>query len=537
MRRIYYGGSILTMKEKDDYVEALMVEDGIIRQTGSLEELQKSAGNAKMICLEGKTLMPSFIDAHSHVMGASQYLWAADLGECKNFMEIIQKLKRYIQDKNITADDFVYGFNYDHEFLEEKTHPNKLVLNQVSKEIPIYISHISGHMGCANDAALKEGNITAESKPTHLIGRVKGSLEPDGYLEEGDAIQLLKKLYPRIKRNLVQDLQFVQKLYASYGITTVQEGAATQDSILFLRTMAQRKMLTLDIVAYLLMEEDTNNVINGNQEYDRKYFHHFKIGGYKIILDGSPQGKSAWMSAPYENSHGFCGHPWHSNQQVEKYIQQAVQEKKQVLAHCNGDAASEQFIETYEKVIKQEKDFEKFRLRPVMIHSQTVRDDQLDRMKKIGMLPSFFIGHIWFWGDIHLKNLGKKRGKRISPVKSAIDRKIRYTFHQDTPVTKPDMLHSIWCAVNRISRQGVSIGSDQKIGVYEALEGITRYAAYQNFEEDKKGSLEAGKIADMVILDKNPLEIEPMKIKDVQVVETIKDGKTIYKKSTIKEKK
>lgn len=167
-------------------------------------------------------------------------------------------------------------------------------------------------------------------------------------------------------------------------------------------------------------------------------------------------------------------------------------------------------------------------LRPVMIHCQTVRDDQLERMATLSMIASIFVGHVWYWGDVHVKNFGPERGNHISPAKSALDRGVVVNFHQDTPVTKPDMLHSVWCAVNRISRTGNVIGEEQAVDVYDALRAVTVNAAYQYFEEDTKGSIETGKRADLVILDRSPLDVEPMDIRDIKVLETIKDGESIY---------
>ena len=215
-----------------------------------------------------------------------------------------------------------------------------------------------------------------------------------------------------------------------------------------------------------------------------------------------------------------------SDEKIEKFVEIAIKEKQQLLVHCNGDAASEQFLRVYEKANPQ--NVYSLDLRPVMIHCQTVRNDQLDRMRKIGMIASIFIGHVWFWGDIHKKNLGLERGNHISPAKDAFDRGVVVNFHQDTPVTPPNMLHSIWCAVNRLSRNDVSIGEEQKISVYKALQAVTINAAYQYFEEDTKGSIKVGKRADLVVLDDSPLEVDLIEIQNIKVLKTIKDGKVIY---------
>lgn len=205
----------------------------------------------------------------------------------------------------------------------------------------------------------------------------------------------------------------------------------------------------------------------------------------------------------------------------------AISREKQLLTHCNGDAASEQLLRCYTKV--KEELGSTAELRPVMVHCQTVRPDQLDRMAPLGMIGSFFVVHTYYWGDVHIRNFGERRGKMISPMRAAIDRGVVYTMHQDTPVVPPDMLLTIWAAVNRISKNGTEMGADQRISVWEALRGVTINAAYQYFEEKEKGSIEPGKRADLVILDRNPLAVPAMELKNIKVLETIKDGRAVYR--------
>lgn len=340
-------------------------------------------------------------------------------------------------------------------------------------------------------------------------------------------MQVLAAVMPRMKMDMAEQMKEAQQLYLKYGITTVQEGAAMAQTMQGLTAFAASGGLELDVVAYIL-KEDYEKTVKEYADYNGKYKNRVKIGGVKVILDGSPQGKSAWLSKPYEGEENYCGYPTHNDAYVTKAAKDAVRGGYQILAHCNGDAASEQFIQSYQVALKEmgtaDGDY-----RPVMIHCQTVRDDQLDRMVQLKMIPSIFIGHTYYWGDIHLKNLGAVRGARISPVKSALERGLIYNFHQDTPVTKPDMLHSVWCAVNRVTRKGQPIGQEQCINVYEALQAVTINAAYAYKEEDQKGTLEAGKMADMVILDANPLKADKKCIKDIVVLETIKEGKTVYK--------
>ena len=164
-----------------------------------------------------------------------------------------------------------------------------------------------------------------------------------------------------------------------------------------------------------------------------------------------------------------------------------------------------------------------------MIHCQTVRTDQIERMKEIGILASVFCDHIWYWGDWHYESvLGPERANRISPLREIANAGINYTLHQDPPICKPNMLFSVHNAINRTTKGGRVLGKEQKLTVWEALKGITVNGAYQCFEENSKGTLEVGKLADLVILDKNPLEIDPSAIKNIKILKTIKRGKTIY---------
>src|SRR5699024_473951 len=246
------------------------------------------------------------------------------------------------------------------------------------------------------------------------------------------------------------------------------------------------------------------------------------------FLDGSPQGKTAWMTEPYEGEETYRGYPWYQDEQVQEYVAKAINDNVQLLTHCNGDSASDQLLRNYEAALDESNNPNKHALRPVMIHCQTARNDQLDKMAELAMIPSIFNAHTYYWGDVHLKNLGDKRGRRISPARSAFDRNLVVNFHQDAPVVAPNMIQTIWSAVNRITRKGVEIGPEERVSAYEALKAVTINAAYAYFEEASKGSLEAGKLADFVILDKNPLKVEKNKIKDIQVLETIKEDTSVW---------
>lgn len=530
MQTIYYNGTILKMDDKEEAAQAVLVEDGRIAGVGSLEEVKEMAKDeVEMYDLAGRTLMPSFIDAHSHITMASQMMMYADLTNCSSFADIVQALKEYAAGGTPLCSKVIVGFGYDHNVLEEERHPDKMLLDKVSEDIPVFIIHVSGHMGVMNSKGLMAAQITEETPDPEggHFGRLEGSLVPDGYLEEAALMQLQYAFAGHMQVDAKDALLKVQQMYLQYGVTTVQDGASAKETIGFLKGMAENGLLKLDVVAYPVMNDEIAEGKASYAECNSGYENHFRVGGYKVILDGSPQGKSAWLSKPYENEETYCGYPWLSDEKVLSYCKAAIKHKRQLLAHCNGDAASEQYLNCYENALKEIED-KACDLRPVMIHCQTVRKDQIERMEKLDMIASVFVGHVYYWGDVHLKNLGEARAMSISPVGTALKHNLIVTFHQDTPVTKPDMLHSVWCAVERHTKKGVLLNKDECVSVYEALKAVTINAAYQYHEEAKKGSIENGKNADLVILDKNPLEVPYEQLKDIQVDVTIKDGKHLY---------
>lgn len=526
---LFYGGSILPMTGEHDRAEALLVRDGRIAFAGPLAEARTLCGSgAEPADLKGRALLPAFIDTHSHLPLVAQFAAFADLSECGCFAQVVDALKTYRDANRIGPDGLIFGVNYDNNFLAEQRHPDKALLDEVSTEIPVFVLHTSSHMGVANSRLLELVGYTAATPDPQggRIGRMPGSSEPNGYLEEASAFgPVMLAMMRRIKTDMAAQMAAAQELYLSYGITTAQDGASGMQNIRLFDALAKAGQLKIDVVAYVMAGENTVQELQPWQRYLCRYEGRFKVGGLKTVLDGSPQGRTAWLSRPYEGTDD-CAYPYMTDQALYEICKTAVENHWQLLAHCNGDAASEQFLNQYARAWRESPD--RPMLRPTMIHCQTVRDDQLDRMPELGMIPSIFVGHTWYWGDIHLKNLGPQRGARISPARSALERGLIYNFHQDAPVTKPNMLHSVWCAVNRITRTGVPIGPEQAIGVYEALKGVTCNAAYAYGEEGRKGTLEPGKLADLVVLSADPTAVDPMSIREIAVQATFKEGVCLY---------
>lgn len=522
---IFYGGDIITME--DTACEAVLVRSGRIAAAGSLMDAEALAPKAERIDLQGKTLLPSFLDPHSHILSFASSLGFVSLADARSFDEIAAAVRRFCEASHKKPGQWVVGFGYDHNSLREKIHPTRELLDRAAPENPVLIANASGHMGAANTAALHELGITRDT-PDPEGGRIgrDGQGKPTGYLEENAFISMTSRVPEPDLGQLAEQFERAQDIYLSYGITTAQEGRVQPGQMKMLDWLAENGRLKLDVVCYV----DENEHAGLFEEYGKyavNYRDRLKLGGYKILLDGSPQGKTAWMTEPYEGEREYRGYPVHPDERVRGLVQKAVEEKRQLLAHCNGNAAAAQYIaacEAYgdDKAVQA--------VRPVMIHAQTVRPDQLERMKPLGMIPSFFAAHLYHWGDTHRKNLGA-RAENISPLRSAASCGIPFTLHQDTPVLPPDMLQTVWCAVNRRTKEGVLLGGGERVSAEEALRGVTANAAYQYFEEKEKGTIREGKKANLVLLDRNPLKVPPEEIKEIAVLATIREGEVLYRRS------
>ncbi|MFT5482783.1 MAG: putative amidohydrolase YtcJ [Halieaceae bacterium] len=533
---IYTNGDIITVNAAQPNVEAVAVRDGKIFAVGDHPGVMALSGdNVILRDLQGGTLIPGLIDAHGHLTMTARNQAAVNVssppvGDVKNIDDLLGRLNQALAEKG--GGSWLIGWGYDDSLLAEQRHPTRADLDRVSTENPIALIHVSGHFIACNSKCLELGGVTAQSEDLAggVIRRVAGSREPNGVLEELAAMWPVYMAMPQpTETQFVGLLGPAQQYYASFGITTVQEGATRPEELKILKSAAAANKLYLDVVAYVYLQ--IPGVTLEDVTPSARYQNHFRVGGIKLVLDGSPQGKTAWLSKPYLHpphgqTQGYAGYGTLTDDQAIELVSSAFEKNVPVLAHANGDAAADQFIGAVKaaSVVHGVAD-----RRPVMIHAQTVREDQLDAMQELGMLPSYFSAHTFFWGDWHRDSVfGEPRASRISPLKTTADRGMPFTTHNDTPIVPPDMMRLLWASVNRITRSGKILGEAQRVSPLEALESMTIHAAYQYFEEDSKGSIEVGKLADLVILDHNPLTVDPIAIKDIVVLETIKSGTTIY---------
>ena len=525
-KQFYFGGTVLTMEDRQPYAEAVLVEDGKIAAVGSCEELMDAAAGAELVDLKGGVLMPGFIDAHSHFSSYAVSLLQPSVEEAVDFKEIQETIRRFLEKNRIPAGKWITVKGFDHNRLREKCPPDRSVLDEVAPDNPLFLQHQSGHTGVFNTKGLEALGVD-ENTPDPAGGRIErvdGRLT--GFMEENAVVEAIQKIPMPTLEELEGAYQEAQRRYAGYGITTMQEGMMMDVMADMLELLCAKKLLRLDLVGYMdvrscaVLKEKFGDHIDA-------YRDHFKIGGYKTFLDGSPQARTAWLRQPYENApDGYRGYPTLTDEQLLETVRRALKEGRQLLAHCNGDAAAQQYLTVFNRALGELDDAPD--IRPVMIHAQLLGRDQLPLMKQIGMIPSFFVAHVYHWGDVHIRNFGMERASGISCAHSAQKEGIRFTFHQDAPVIEPDMLETVWCAVNRVTKDGVELGPQERISPMEALKAVTIHAAYQYFEERSKGSIRAGKRADLTVLSADPTKVPAQAIRDIRVLRTIKDGEIVY---------
>ena len=534
------GKNIVTMDPAQPSVEAVAIDNGKIVSVGSFELVKEMLANdeTRIIKLGNRALLPGFIDAHGHMSGVGTFMEMENLssppvGSVVRMEDLIARLRFRILSQQIPPGEWVFGYGYDDSLIEEGRHPNRDDLDKVSTEHPIALVHVSGHLMAANSAALAAKNITAETEDPDggVIRRRPNSTEPNGVLEETAAFTMREPMARYTTPDAMKAaIRKSAQLHASFGITTAQDGGTDPNTIRIFKEAAEEEAFPIDIVAFAFgarMREDDLDQITAE-----KYSNGFRVGGVKLMLDGSPQGRTAYLSEPYtEGPPGadpdYRAYPVTTQSEYNSRITRLIDNGTPVLTHANGDGAIDMMITGVEAALEGKIMPDH---RTVIIHAQLMREDQLHEVKKLGLVPSYYAAHPFFWGDWHRSSFGEERAAFISPVARTAELGIPHTIHNDAPVVPPNMMRLVWIAVNRETRSGFVLGPDQRASTMQALHAITLGAAYQYFEEDVKGSITPGKQADLVILSGNPLKVPPENLDHLQVIETFSRGRSVFKR-------
>ena len=525
--KIFYNGNIITM-EPSLYKEAIMVENGVIRATGSFNELikQKTA-QTQMIDLQNRTMIPAFINPFGSLFAYAESLRYVSLKDASSFDGIVKAMQGHKERVGLREGQWLIGYGYDHSRLAEKTHPDKNTLDKISAVNPVLICHESKSKGAVNSAGLARLGITKETPAPRdgIIGHFVDTGEPNGYLEEAAFTDFILKIPEPEKEVALDFLQKAQKAFLQCGITAVREIRMNEKKWELLREADGQSKLLLDIFG---CTEFSPALAKAGEAPPAPFPESVRLkqGGYFFAVDNSLRKRASWLTLPYRNaSDGYCGYPLLKEEQMFGLIRRVLTEKAPLAVACSGDAALEHFLTALKKASAE------LEVSPrdsgVTVSAVMARPDQLAELKELGTVPSFAVSGIYYWGDADLENVGAERAMSLYPLNSAASRELPFSLHPDFN-RLPDMLEAIRCAEGRVSSGGIVMGEAEKVPPPEALKAVTLHAAMACGEGERRGSLKAGKKADLAVLSGNPLTVSPAEMKEIRVIKTYKDGAEVY---------
>jgi len=552
---IYSGGDILTMAgATPQYAEALAIGGGRILAVGSRAEVMKLAGpDTKQFNLQGQTLMPGFIDAHGHLVYATHTMLDADLAGVRNIPELLERLKKHAAET--PEGQRVVGMGYRAEQMAENRHPTAAELDTVSTRRPIGISDGSGHHGVMNTALMNELKLGANTPDPEggFYSRKPGTKELSGHAAESAWMSVLATRAPLTTEQTRKGVGRAVALWTENGMTTAAELGLglSSDDIPIARTIVNEQLLPIDLVvfakaasadriidaAYQIVQDrskpntDTaSELLAVRPDLDKRYINRVRLAGVKFWLDGSID--TMFMSQPFTTNPpgvttaNYKGLRVDPQEQLEAALDKHWKAGRQIAAHAIGDEANEQFLLALEGVIRKKGMSDE---RPIFQHAQFLRPDQMARIRAVGGTPSFTAGGLFPMGDYISGLVGPERVNWVGAAASAQKQGVNWTLNTDWPAgVSPSLLFAAWNVVNRTTKSGKVFVPAERVSAYDAMKSITINAAFQYKEEQSKGTLEVGKLADMVILDRNPVKVDPMAIKDIKVMQTIKEGSAVY---------
>ncbi|NRA00961.1 MAG: amidohydrolase [Myxococcales bacterium] len=529
--RIFANARVLTVDSGGATAEAFAVSAGRFSAVGSLAEVRRAAPGASEVDLGGQTLIPGFVDAHSHFVMCGELatlnvdLNPPPIGEVKSIADVIGLLRDRAD--ATPPGDWVIGQGCDDTLLAESRHPTRDDLDRVSTDHPVVARHISGHFVSVNSRALEFAGIDRDTRaPPGGVIRRDATGEPDGVLEESAMFPVLGRIPKRSDAQRFAAIESAAREYARQGVTTAQNGFTLGYELADLDAAVANGRVPIRLVAWPaigVMRELDSGKLEVQATPER-----LAVGATKLFADGSIQGYTGHLCSPYHvpfrGQDEYRGYAAMSREELTRQVSEIYAAGHQVAVHVNGDAAIDDFLAAVDAAASAHPRPD---ARPIAVHAQMTREDQLDEMKRLGVVPSFFSLHTYYWGDRHRDIfLGPERAARISPARSAVERGMRFTIHTDAPVVPMTPLLLWWAAVNRETTSGRKLGPEQGLSPTQALRALTIDAAWQLELEDSRGSIEVGKLADFASLDANPLD-DRVTIRDIEVTGTWVGGRRV----------
>lgn len=510
---IVTNANIYTVDEDFNKAESFAVKDGKIIAVGSTSEINEAYKAIDTLNANGKTILPGFIDAHCHFLGLGFNQQAVDLFGTKSFEDVV---KRVLDFQNEKHKDFILGRGWDQNDWEDKQYPNKNLLDKLFPNTPIALTRIDGHAILANQAALDLGKVTKNSK---IDGGevVLENGELTGVLID-NAEQLVMDYWPKpTKIEEAKALLEAQKICFDLGLTTVDDAGLNKGSIQIIENLQASGKLTMRIYAMVsYSEENLDYFLNkGITKTDR-----LNVRSFKFYADGALGSRGAMLKEPYSDKPKHLGLMVTDLETLKKSAERIANSEFQMNTHAIGDSANRAVLETYNKVLKGKKD-RRWRVE----HAQIVSDDDFELYKNV--MPSIQPTHAtsdMYWAE---DRVGDKRMKGAYAYKQLLEAYGKVALGTDFPVEHVSPFLTFYAAVTRQDLEQYPEGGFQMENALtreEALKGMTIWAAYSNFEENEKGSIEVGKFADFIILDKDIMTVEAKEIPNIKVLNTVVGG-------------
>lgn len=522
-KKLFFGGKILTVAEPL-YAEAVLVDGGKIVAVGKEAELRAAYTDFEEIHLCGGTLLPGFIDCHSHFSSITTLHRVASVYHETTVDGIRKNLQSYVKSANKHPGEWIFVRDYDETILDTGTHPTREEMDTLCPGYPVLLHHRTGHSCVFNSLGMEVVGLTddAPDVPNGIIGRDANG-RPTGYVSEAAFHLYRGKVHEiiRTEEEALSDCEKAFAYYASAGFTTVQDGNCSPYWAKHYRRLASEKKMPLDMIAFA--QKGAFPAVRdciAEAQCDR-----LKLGGVKVFLDGCTGLRTALLREPYPNSENL-GIQSLTDESLRELFVLSAQSNVQILVHAIGDGAVDAFLNALESAAEEYPVL--LTRRPIALHCILMREEQMQRAKVLGVTVSVLIHKIHMHGDFERENLGEERMAYFTPAKTVLAAGVPLTFHADCPVYRPNVPEALACAVTRKTRKGSHL-SGQEISALDAIKAFTATAAYQYFEEDCKGTIEVGKYADFALLDADPLSVPAENLRNLRVLATYKNGKCVYK--------
>jgi predicted amidohydrolase YtcJ len=527
---VLINGKIVTMDREESIAEAVAVKYGRFLKVGGNGEVDRLRGaGTEVIDLKGRTVVPGFIDSHCHMMsvGASRML-TVDLSEEAGVHSIAGLVERLrARAAETPKGEWVSGYQEDDSKLAEKRHPTRWELDEASTEHPVLISTVGGHFYMANSMAFEVAGVTKDT-PDPVGGKFDRDPET-GELTGGVHEKALDVLRPEgvslpTRDQSREGAKQMLTECAQHGLTCVYDTVERSEirAAIDLKNRGELPIrVRMDVAIDLFPELEKLGIYRGLGD------DWLRICGLKFFFDGAISARTAAVTEEYLNKPGFYGVMATTPEIARKTLEDAYSQGYRVSCHANGDAAIALYLEIMEELQRK---YPRDDPRNRDIHCTVITPELVQRIKQLGILPTIFGPYPYYHGDKLLPAFGEERLERMFAARSFLDAGVTIAAHSDHPCAPYPPLMAIHALVNRVTRKGRPIGQSQRVSVVEALRLYTVHSAYQQLDEDRLGSIEEGKLADMVVLGRDILTVPTMEIIDIPVDMTIIDGRVVYKR-------